>query len=84
MEDDTIYKTLLEIKGSTDAANALLTAHVAAFDKHVEEDAKLSNRITALEASQQRQRGFIAGVMAICTAIGSSTALFITWLARGH
>jgi hypothetical protein len=79
-----LTKMLLDIKGTGDSTNTLLQSHIEAFNRHVEDDAKLAGRISNLEASQQRQGGFIAGVMAICTAIGSGIALFITWLVRGH
>lgn len=88
MDDNAIYNTLLDIKGTSEATKTLLESHIEAFNKHTEADEKtnvqLSTRITTLETSQQRQAGFIAGVMAICTAIGSGIALLITYLVRSH
>ena len=89
MEDKTqIYQMLMEIKGSTEGTNALLKSHIENYNRHVLDTAteivKTNNRVSTLEASQQRQAGFIAGVVAICTAIGSAIAIGVTWLFRGQ
>jgi len=89
VEDKTqIYQMLMEIKGSTEGTNALLKSHIENYNRHVLDTAteivKTNNRVSTLEASQQRQAGFIAGVVAICTAIGSAIAIGVTWLFRGQ
>lgn len=73
-----IYQLLTDVKGDLGEMKGTLDSHVKAFDKHIEDDRKAYGAIIEIKQSQARQKGFIAGMATVGTAVGAGLA----WLAE--
>lgn len=73
--DTQLATALSEIQRTLGRIESSVETQVKNFEAHVASDKLMAADISALQLSQARQRGFIAGITAVATAIGSMVAV---------